>query len=445
MTQEEKLEEAKRLYKTANADQRYVLESLFPELKEPEDEKIRKYPIDVVNDYCKGSEHDGCIAWLEKQGEQKPVFEIKTPEESLGINSDTYNKIVDECIYCEQKSTDKVEPFDKYEGLTDFERTLADICIGWIGEELGWKQYIKDNADVLLKIAIKKFNSSQDVAFEQKPAELSQSEVTKTSDQVQKPAEWSLPYGKNETAEDLIALAECLETEGDCLFNRLTGDEYGKLLRELAKEIKSKHAEEVRDPYERCVQYQSVEAGIKAHAEIYSFNIDSKLFPQLTKEQQKLWRKEIEYACISGGDMGYILAKDPRYKENHEVKETNLEEYINELSKQFPDVSFAKLSRIAVRVAKWQKENLWKPADGDELPEYEREVVVLHQPYPLEGSEYAVGFAHRPDPKGWDGTNIATGKTEHYTPKTYDKGGWNIHNIKWFLDLELPVEVEKFI
>lgn len=36
------LEEAKRLYKTANADQRYVLEKLFPELAESEDEKIRK-------------------------------------------------------------------------------------------------------------------------------------------------------------------------------------------------------------------------------------------------------------------------------------------------------------------------------------------------------------------------------------------------------------------
>lgn len=46
------------------------LELIFPELKESEDEKIRKYLIDVVNDYCKGSEHDGCIAWLEKQGEQ---------------------------------------------------------------------------------------------------------------------------------------------------------------------------------------------------------------------------------------------------------------------------------------------------------------------------------------------------------------------------------------
>lgn len=33
----------------------------------------------------------------------------------------------------------------------------------------------------------------------------------------------------------------------------------------------------------------------------------------------------------------------------------DLGDYINELSKQFPEVSFAKLSRIAVRVAKWQK------------------------------------------------------------------------------------------
>ena len=34
-----------------------------------------------------------------KKIEQKPVIEMKTPEESLGIDSDTYNKIVDECVY----------------------------------------------------------------------------------------------------------------------------------------------------------------------------------------------------------------------------------------------------------------------------------------------------------------------------------------------------------
>lgn len=39
---------------------------------------------------------------IEKQGEQK--FEIKTAEESLGIDFETYDKIVDECIFDEQKS-----------------------------------------------------------------------------------------------------------------------------------------------------------------------------------------------------------------------------------------------------------------------------------------------------------------------------------------------------
>ena len=85
---------------------------------------------------------------------------------------------------------------------------------------------------------------------------------------------------------------------------------------------------EVKDPYEQCVQYDSIKAGIQAHAETYSFNIESELFNQLTKEQQKLWRKEIEQACISGGDAGVELAKDSRYKENVEAKEVDLEEEI---------------------------------------------------------------------------------------------------------------------
>ena len=82
---------------------------------------------------------------------------------------------------------------------------------------------------------------------------------------------------------------------------------------------------EVKDPYEQCVQHDSIKAGIQAHAETYSFNIESKLFNQLTKEQQALWRKEIEQACISGGEAGVELARDTRYKENLEVKEVDLE------------------------------------------------------------------------------------------------------------------------
>ena len=96
----------------------------------------------------------------------------------------------------------------------------------------------------------------------------------------------------------------------------------------------------------------------------------------------------------------------------------------------------------SIDMAEWVLNNLWKSADGDELPEIDKEVVVLTQPYPLENLEYAVSFAHRPSPNGWDGKSITTGKVEHYTPKTYDKGGWNIPGVKFWLDVELPKEIE---
>ena len=43
-----------------------------------------------------------------KQDEQK--FEMKSPEESLGISSEEYNDIVNECLYGESNSSDKIEP-----------------------------------------------------------------------------------------------------------------------------------------------------------------------------------------------------------------------------------------------------------------------------------------------------------------------------------------------
>lgn len=74
MIQEDKLKEAQRLYETANADQRYVLERLFPELKESEDERTRQEIVRFirmeVEDEIVGNKW---LAWLEKQGEQKPI------------------------------------------------------------------------------------------------------------------------------------------------------------------------------------------------------------------------------------------------------------------------------------------------------------------------------------------------------------------------------------
>ena len=77
------------------------------------------------------------------------------------------------------------------------------------------------------------------------------------------------------------------------------------------------------------IQYASVHDGIKSFAETYSFNIDSQLFPQLSKEQQELWRKEIEQAAVSGGDIGITLARDVRYNENQSQPEVDLEKEID--------------------------------------------------------------------------------------------------------------------
>lgn len=54
------------------------------------------------------------------------------------------------------------------------------------------------------------------------------------------------------------------------------------------------------------------------------------------------------------------------YKEEPVSEE--LEELIDTLSKRYPEVSFAKLSRIAVRVAKWQKEQIKRAMDLGEPP-----------------------------------------------------------------------------
>lgn len=46
------------------------------------------------------------------------------------------------------------------------------------------------------------------------------------------------------------------------------------------------------------------EQDIKDFSQEYSFHIPSELFCQLTHEQQKLWRKEIEEAVIAGAHFG---------------------------------------------------------------------------------------------------------------------------------------------
>lgn len=91
-----------------------------------------------------------------------------------------------------------------------------------------------------------------------------------------------------------------------------------------------------------------------------------------------------------------------------------------------------------IKGAEWRDANLWHGAQGDDLPEINREVIVLTQSYPLEGSEYAIRFAHRPCRKGYPGRSLVTGNIETYYPETYGKGGWNIPDVRWWLDVSIP-------
>lgn len=76
-------------------------------------------------------------------------------------------------------------------------------------------------------------------------------------------------------------------------------------------------------------------------------------------------------------------------------------------------------------------QNLWHDAQGDDLPPIDKEVIVL-----LDNGK--VCFAHRPV-ESYTAMSITNhSEMEEYYPERYDKGGWNIPNVKWWLDIALP-------
>ena len=56
--------------------------------------------------------------------------------------------------------------------------------------------------------------------------------------------------------------------------------------------------------------------------------------------------------------------------------------------------------------------DVWKDAEGDYLPDIDREVIVLIQDFPEDDEHLRVAYGHRPEPNG--------------DAKTYGVGCWNI-------------------
>ena len=83
-----------------------------------------------------------------------------------------------------------------------------------------------------------------------------------------------------------------------------------------------------------------------------------------------------------------------------------------------------------IEMAEWADQHpQWYDAQGDNVPEYGREVIVI-------GRDGKVFYGHRPDPK-----EVTKVEGKPYHAKTYDKNGWNWPDIALWLDVEIPHEL----
>ena len=194
------------------------------------------------------------------------------------------------------------------------------------------------------------------------------------------------------------------------------------------------------------------------------------MFDEMNKTVKKFFEhldtmlENDRYINCVGGNMHEVKKKKPQgvlkelldnidiveyEKTRREMKEYVPNEEFENFAKAYMEENDANIVSFYDRYAglvdgvRWQKVNLWKDAQGDDLPEINREVIVLVKALPEhEDGMLKVAFGHRPK-EYWDGKNIDTGEVTRYYPKRYDKGGWNSPNIKWWLDCKLPFKEEE--
>ena len=134
MTQEEKhkedLKAAKGWLAIAKKDNNtmaiQIMENLFPELSESEDEKIIRTLKEIVNWGCAKNisvennvELKDCLAWIEKQGEQKPTNKI---EQSCYHNDGLYY-----AIDILEKTLGKVEGYQSDDGKMEHQIAIETV------------------------------------------------------------------------------------------------------------------------------------------------------------------------------------------------------------------------------------------------------------------------------------------------------------------------------
>ena len=136
------------------------LEDIFPELKE-NDERIRKDLIKAISTYTQFANRPSneIIAWLEKQGEQKPAWSEEDEEMfkdclvDLQFLIDNGRKCNKELYQNEIKwfktIKDRIKPQPKQEWSDEDDETLTRIVFSFEEEMFPSKQECKKNIDFL--------------------------------------------------------------------------------------------------------------------------------------------------------------------------------------------------------------------------------------------------------------------------------------------------------
>lgn len=197
--------------------------------KENEDEKVRKALLRCCDDWEKGQ--FGCMAkedipavraWLEKQ---------KTSEAAIRYLRENH-------------SSEKVSDFQAAMNIAvarAYDKGVQDTL-----EKQ--KEPLTPEEKMKHPLYVEGFEAGKQVG--------AQYEAVFGKQKEQKPTEWDFrPYGVNETVDKLIAIAECLEMDGDCLFNGYSGTECGKFLRELARKQIGCKPVEWGEEDEKMMQY----------------------------------------------------------------------------------------------------------------------------------------------------------------------------------------------
>ena len=238
---DEALERARKLYNSeeTSADVEIACETIFPELAESEDERIRKMCmryLDREYQHCSFADDkkniEKCIAWLEKQGEHKDYYtkqELVDMGFSFTLNGDivTPDKMMEDMKkyltwlekQSEQKPADKVEPKFKvkYAGneYNVFEtKDIAGVTFYGIEDEPNHIDYVKaENCEIISVYAIKENGSP----YPTKPAVFSEKKPKRMISAEAKEAMYDKPacVGRNDTLLDLLnKIPSCITVDG---------------------------------------------------------------------------------------------------------------------------------------------------------------------------------------------------------------------------------------